>query len=177
MSENYQFSDPGDSGAADAVANGLLTGADYDYSPQDVLDAMQLANLSDNLSQTFTFNAAKDSQAANVPQAQEEPSLLDQGMTKLNAAGEWVNKNDKLATLLAAGIGGANTSANTKDAASKLAQGRLDELTMANAFKQQQSATNSANVLGMRQGLIGAQTQLQRTNGSNVFDNGKYIKG
>jgi len=105
------------------------------------------------------------------------PQLITAGKGIVGSVGTFANKNPELTKIIASGIGGAVSSSNAKSAAATIAQGRIDELRLAAQLKQDQANTNSANVLAMRKpGIIGAQSQLQRTNGSNVFDNGKYIK-
>jgi len=163
---------------------------DEEIYSEDLMEAISLSGVSPELeamSEQITADFLADPMGTSQPESQEPgvahdadstlPRLITSGKAVLDDTGKWVQKNSELTKIIASGIGNAVSSSNTKAAAATTAQGRIDELNQAAKLKQDQANTNSANVLAMRKpGIIGAQSQLQRNTGANVFDNGKYIK-
>ena len=131
----------------------------------------------------FSGTGSKPGEDSMAQAASQQPRSLSgaadekaQGGGILSRIGSFAEKNKSLSEMIGRGLQGAFVESARQKAARVLAQSQMDQLKMKNQLEQENNARTSASVTGLNQpGGIIHRGQLKRTDGTNVFTNGRIV--
>jgi hypothetical protein len=109
--------------------------------------------------------------------ASNESGLLNSAMAKLEGIGGWMEKNKKLAEVLAGGLAGAVGARERRKDRQAMAKSQTDQLAMQDRLKREADQRYSDSITGLKKpsGMLHS-GPLMRRSGQRVYDNqGKVV--